>query len=62
MVGYLKLDLARAHPAHHFSNRLADVMELFSKDDAKDFRHFSHCFCGIVRIELYPEGYTKTIQ
>ena len=32
MVGYLKLDVAQAHPAHYFSNRLAEVLELYSED------------------------------
>ena len=60
IVGYRKLDVARAHPAHYFSTRLADVLELYSDDRDKMNRHFSYSFCGIARICLYPEGYTKT--
>ena len=59
MVGYLKLDVARAHPAHHFSKRLVEVVELLSDDRDKMYRQLSYSFYGVARICLYPEGYTK---
>ena len=62
MVGYLKLDVARAHPAHYFSNRLAEVMELYINDHERMIRHLSHSFCGIARIDLYPDSFTKPLK
>ena len=60
MVGYLKLDVSQAHPAHHFSKRLAEVLELYNDDHDVMYRHFSYSFCGISRICLHPESFTKT--
>ena len=60
IVGYLKLDVARDHPAYYFSKRLSEVLELYSDDRDKINRHFSCSFCGIAWICLYPESFTKT--
>ena len=61
-VGYLKLDVARAHPPHYFSDRLAEVMEIYANNNEKMIRHLSYSYCGIARIELYPDCFTKSIK
>ena len=61
-VGYLKWDVAQAHPAHHFRNRLAEVMELFYESEESDVRHYSYANYGIARIELYPSSFCKHIK
>ena len=61
-VGYLKLDVARANPAHYFSDLLAEVMEIFGNNKERMIRHFSYSYCGIARIEVYPDSFTKSFK
>ena len=63
-VGYLKLTVARAHPPYHFSERLAEVRELYTdrKKASSVQRRMSYAFNGVARVELYPKCFTKTLK
>ena len=61
-VGYLKMDVAKTHPAHYFSDRLAEVMELHSESPHKCICAHSYAFHGMARIELYPPSFCKSLK